>query len=121
MLFHTTRFLIFLGIVLQAFYLSPRRFRRRLLLAASYFFFYLSWNAKFIVLIWVLTAIDYTAAIWMTRVPPGPRRRAWLVVSLANLGFLGFFKYFNFLAGNVAMLLGKPAGAFALDIRGPYP
>jgi D-alanyl-lipoteichoic acid acyltransferase DltB (MBOAT superfamily) len=116
MLFHTTSFFLFLAVVLPAFYLSPKRFRSAILLAASYFF-YMSWNAKFVVLIWLLTAIDYTAAIWMTRVPPGPRRRAWLIVSLAaNLGFLGFFKYFNFLAGNIATLLGRPTGAFALDI-----
>jgi len=116
MLFHTVGFFLFLLVVLGVFYLGPRRARRPALLAASYYF-YMSWNAKFIVLIWVLTAIDYTAAIWMVRFAKGPRRRAWLIVSLAaNLGFLGFFKYFNFLAGNVAMLLGRPAGAFALDI-----
>jgi alginate O-acetyltransferase complex protein AlgI len=40
-----------------------------------------------------------------------------LVWSLAaNLGFLGFFKYFNFLAANLALLLHRPANAFALDI-----
>src|SRR5690242_14629128 len=116
MLFHTVNFFLFLAVVLAAFYAGPVRTRRLVLLAASYFF-YMSWNAKFIVLIWVLTAIDYTAAIWMVRFAKGPRRRAWLIVSLAaNLGFLGFFKYFNFLAGNVAMLLGRPAGPFALDI-----
>ena len=116
MLFHTTAFFLFLAVVLPAFYLAPRRFRNVILLAASYFF-YMSWNAKFVVLILLLTAIDYTAAIWMTRVAPGRRRRTWLIVSLAaNLGFLGFFKYFNFAAGNFAMLLGRPASAFALDI-----
>ena len=116
MLFHTPAFFLFLAVVLPAFYFSPRRFRNAILLAASYYF-YMCWNAKFVVLLWVLTAIDYTAAIWMTRVPPGARRRAWLIVSLAaNLGFLGFFKYFNFLAADVAMLTGRPANAFALDI-----
>ena len=116
MLFHTTQFFVFLAVVLPAFYLAPRSWRHAILLAASYFF-YMCWNAKFVVLLWVLTAIDYTAAIWMARVPAGPRRKAWLMVSLAaNLGFLGFFKYFNFLAGNVALLMGRPAGAFAMDI-----
>jgi alginate O-acetyltransferase complex protein AlgI len=40
-----------------------------------------------------------------------------LVLSLcANLGFLGFFKYYNFLAGNLALLLGKSPHTFFLDI-----
>ena len=116
MLFHTTQFFVFLAVVLAAFYGSPRAWRRVILLAASYYF-YMSWNAKFVVLLLVLTAIDYTAARWIARAPKGPGRRALLVMSLAaNLGFLGFFKYYNFLAANTALLLGMPSNAFALAI-----
>jgi len=64
-----------------------------------------------------LTAIDYTAGIWLERVPAGPRKKALLILSLsANLGFLGFFKYYNFLASNVALLLAKPSHSFWLEI-----
>ncbi|MBL8220578.1 MAG: MBOAT family protein, partial [Bryobacterales bacterium] len=35
---------------------------------------------------------------------------------IANLGFLGFFKYHNFFAANLAQLLGFPETAFTLDI-----
>jgi D-alanyl-lipoteichoic acid acyltransferase DltB (MBOAT superfamily) len=34
----------------------------------------------------------------------------------ANLGLLGFFKYYNFFAANIAHLLGKPESSFALSI-----
>ena len=34
----------------------------------------------------------------------------------ANLGFLGFFKYYNFLGDNFALLLGRPPHSFALAI-----
>src|SRR5437016_5164316 len=116
MLFHTGRFFLFLAIVLILFYGAPRSWRRVILLAASYFF-YMSWNAKFVVLLLVLTAIDYVAAMWMTRVAAGRKRKAFLILSLgANLGFLGFFKYFNFLAANLATLFGKPPDAWALHI-----
>ena len=105
MLFHTPQFFAFFAIVLALFYGLPRPARRWILLAASYFF-YMCWNAKFVLLIVVLTAIDYTAAMWMRRLPAGGKRKAALVMSLAaNLGFLGFFKYYNFLAGNLAWLL----------------
>ena len=114
--FHTTAFFVFLACVLALFYTSPRQWRRHILLAASYFF-YGYWNYKFIPLLLILTAIDYTAGIWIERAGATPRRKAILILSLsANLGFLGFFKYFNFVAGNVALLLGRPAGAFFHDI-----
>jgi D-alanyl-lipoteichoic acid acyltransferase DltB (MBOAT superfamily) len=116
MLFNTTQFFIFLPVVLALFYTSPHPFRRYILLAASYFF-YACWNPKFIALLLTLTAIDYTAAICLEKVAPGPRRKAFLILSLsANLGFLGFFKYYNFLAGNLALLLGRPPHSFFLDI-----
>ena len=47
----------------------------------------------------------------------GPRRKLFLIVSLAaNLGFLGFFKYYNFLADNLALLLRRDPHSFALSI-----
>ena len=116
MLFNTIQFFIFLAVVLALFYGSPRRFRRYILLAASYFF-YACWNYKFVALLLTLTAIDYTAGIWLERVRAGPRKKALLILSLsANLGFLGFFKYYNFLAANLALLLGRPPHSFWLEI-----
>jgi D-alanyl-lipoteichoic acid acyltransferase DltB (MBOAT superfamily) len=116
MLFNTTHFFLFLAVVLVLFYASPRVLRRYILLFASYFF-YGSWNVKFIPLLLTLTAIDYTAGLWIERTPFGPRRKALLVLSLsANLGFLGFFKYYNFIASNLCLLLGKPTNSFFLDI-----
>ena len=116
MLFNTTRFFVFLCVVLALFYALPRRYRKYLLLAASYFF-YASWNPRFVPLLMTLTAIDFTAGIWLERTDIPGRRRTILICSLvANLGFLGFFKYYNFLASNFAMALGKPAHSFWLDI-----
>ena len=116
MLFNTSSFFLFLAVVLALFYTAPRAFRKYVLLAASYFF-YACWNVKFLALLATLTAIDYTAGIWLERTPPGARRRAVLIGSLsANLGFLGFFKYYNFVASNVALLLARPPRSFWLDI-----
>ena len=96
MLFTTWAFWLFLLVVLAAFYLSPRPARRYILLAAS-LYFYMSWNARFVLLLLSLIATDYFAARWIGS-RQGARRRAALLLSLAaNLGFLGFFKYANFL------------------------
>ena len=116
MLFNTTHFFLFLAAVLVLFYGSPKVLRKYILLAASYFF-YGTWNYKFIALLLTLTAIDYTAGIWLEKIPAGPKRKAVLILSLgANLGFLGFFKYFNFLAGNLALAMGKPPHDFFWNI-----
>src|SRR6202158_3524004 len=116
MLFNTVQFFLFLAAVLALFYSAPRAWRKYILLAASYYF-YASWNAKFIALLLTLTAIDYCAGLWLERVAPGPRRKAVLVFSLAaNLGILGFFKYYNFLAATLALPLGRPPHSFFLEI-----
>src|ERR1039457_3821000 len=115
MLFNTTQYFVFLAVVLALFYSAPRGWRKYILLAASYYFD-ASWNAKFIALLLTLTAIDYCAGLWLG-VAPGPRRKSVLVFSLAaNLGFLGFFKYYNFLAANLALVLGRPPHSFFLEI-----
>ena len=95
--------------VLILFYTAPRAWRKYILLAASYFF-YMSWIPKFILLLLSLTAIDYTAARWIAANRRRAHRKVALVVSLsANLGLLGFFKYYNFFAANIALLLhGRP-------------
>ena len=115
MLFNTVPFFLFLAASLLLFYLSPRPARKYVLLAASYFF-YAFWNPKFVPLLLTLSAIDYTVGLLLERVKPA-HRKPLLVLGLgANLVFLGFFKYFNFLAGNVALALGRPADSFWCDI-----
>jgi alginate O-acetyltransferase complex protein AlgI len=116
MLFSTYQFFFFLAAVLVLFYTAPRPLRRFILLGASYYF-YMSWNMKFVLLLLTLTAIDYTAGFWISRTAPGAKKKLLLIASLsANLGFLGFFKYYNFLAGNLALVLGRPMNSFWLDI-----
>ena len=116
MLFQTPQFFAFLGVVLILFYSAPRPWRKFILLAASYFF-YMSWIPAFILLLLSLTAIDYLAARWIARGVSVAQRKTALIISLsANLGLLGFFKYFNFFAENIAHLLHRPSNAFALSI-----
>ncbi len=111
MLFNTVQFFLFLAVAIALFYTVPRAARKYVLLAASYFF-YGSWNPKFIALLLTLTAIDYTAGIWIER-SSGARRKLALILSLsANLGFLGVFKYFNFLVSNVSLIFGRQATPF---------
>src|ERR1700691_5569195 len=116
MLFQTAQFFVFLGVVLILFYSAPQGWRKFILLAASYYF-YMSWIPVFILLLLALTAIDYAAARWIAHTSSPRQRKTALVISLAaNLGLLGFFKYYNFFAENIAQLMHRPSNAFALSI-----
>jgi alginate O-acetyltransferase complex protein AlgI len=115
MLFNTVEFFAFFVVVLTLFYTAPKSWGKPILLIASYFF-YICWNPVFILLLLTLTVIDYVAGILIERVQPQRKKFALLMSLAANLGFLGFFKYYNFLASSIAVLLGKPQNAFFLAI-----
>jgi alginate O-acetyltransferase complex protein AlgI len=115
MLFNTFEFFLFFAVVLTAFYAAPRSWRKLILLTSSYFF-YMSWNPVFILLLMTLTVIDFASGLMIDAVRPERKKFALLMSLIANLGFLGFFKYYNFLASTLAVLMGKPQSIFFLQI-----
>lgn len=120
MIFSSFRFLVFFPVVLLLYGLSRNlRYRQWLLLVASYVF-YASWDPRFLALIFGSTLVDFVVGAKLGRETHAVRRKLWLSVSLAaNLGVLGFFKYFNFFADSLRAtfaefgVLVDPAGALA--------
>jgi alginate O-acetyltransferase complex protein AlgI len=103
MLFNSLQFAVFFPVVTLLYFLLPHKARVPLLLVASCVF-YMAFVPKYILILAALILIDYAAGIWIENAQ-GHRRKVFLIVSLcANVGMLGFFKYFNFLNGNVAAL-----------------
>jgi D-alanyl-lipoteichoic acid acyltransferase DltB (MBOAT superfamily) len=115
MLFNSFEFWIFFAVVLVGFYSVPYRAGKVLLLGASYFF-YMWWNPRFIALILASTIVDYVLGILLETAQPRRRKPLLIVSIVVNLGFLGFFKYYNFFVGSLATLLGWPADSLALNI-----
>ncbi|KAI4448104.1 hypothetical protein C823_002623 [Eubacterium plexicaudatum ASF492] len=62
MLFNSFRFFIFFPIVTVIYFIVPKKVRYLWLLAASYYF-YMSWNAKYAVLIAFSTAVTWLSGI----------------------------------------------------------
>jgi D-alanyl-lipoteichoic acid acyltransferase DltB (MBOAT superfamily) len=118
MLFNSLEFLLFFAVVLAAYRL-PHRGQNFFLLAASYFF-YASWDWRFLSLIVLSTAVDFYCGRRIHTASSLRTRRRLLLVSLGvNLGMLGVFKYFNFFADSLAVLLsslGMQADRVTLDI-----
>jgi|SRR5579872_2525881 len=115
MLFHTAVFALFLPIVLSLYFLlgtlrpSERALRAQnfLLLCASYFF-YGWWDWRFVGLIFLSTLIDYVVGLAL-QATDEKRRRAWILAAslAANLGILGFFKYYNFFVASALQALAS--------------
>lgn len=111
MLFNSFHFLLFFPAVVLVYFIVPRRARYLWLLIASYYF-YMSWNAKYAVLIAFSTVVTWVSGILLgvCRMRGAKATvRKWVVALsfLINLGILAFFKYFDFALGNVNFLLGR--------------
>lgn len=117
MLFDSAVYLVFLTLVVFAYWRMRHTAQNRFLLAASYFF-YGWWDWRFLLVMIASTAIDYWIAGAISRSTEPRQRRSLLVVSLViNFSILGFFKYFNFFvdsAEKFAVLLGMHSIPHAL-------
>lgn len=124
MQFTSFEFLIFFPVVVLLYYVMPRKLRQFWLLLASYYF-YMSWNAKYGILILTSTGITYLCALVMEKFQmenaQGKTKRR-LILSIAvvsNLALLVFFKYFYFLHDTAAMvcsIFGVELKASSLEI-----
>jgi D-alanyl-lipoteichoic acid acyltransferase DltB (MBOAT superfamily) len=115
MLFNTFQYWIFFLIVAALFYSVPFRIGKVLLVCASYFF-YMWWDPRFIVLILTSTVVDYFLGIWLEVTSGGLKKLLVAASLIVNLGFLGFFKYYDFFAGSLAALLHISPSSVVLQI-----
>lgn len=105
MIFNSLAFLVFIATFFPLYFTLKGRWRLLLCLAGSYFF-YGWWDWRFLGLILFSTGVDYLVGLQLDQTSDTQRRRGLLMTSmLVNLGFLGFFKYFNFFADSFASML----------------
>ena len=103
MLFNSIDFAIFLPIVfiLYWFVVNKNLKLQNLLIIVSSYIFYGWWDWRFLSLILFSTIVDYSVGYFLKNEENKARRKALLLTSiLVNLGFLGFFKYYNFFIEN---------------------
>lgn len=68
-------------------------------------YFYMYFKPEYILIILFTIVIDYMAGIVIEK-SKGKNRRVFLIISLAaNIGVLAFYKYFNFFAQNLNLVL----------------
>lgn len=94
MLFNSISYAIFLPIVFILYWALPHKYRWILLFFASYYF-YMSWNAKYVFLIFLTTFVSYLASILIEKYQKY-KKLILTVTLIVCLGVLFVFKYFNF-------------------------
>ena len=103
MLFNSIDFAIFLPIVflLYWFVANKNLNHQNLLIVVASYVFYGWWDWRFLSLIFFSTMVDYSIALSLKNEENQIKRKLLLWTSiLINLGFLGFFKYYNFFLDN---------------------
>ncbi|MEN9336609.1 MAG: hypothetical protein RLZZ500_1596 [Bacteroidota bacterium] len=122
MLFNSLSFAIFLPIVFILYWFVFQRswkWQNILLLVASYFF-YACWDYRFLFLLMFSTFLDYFTGLAMFDAKSQQMKRFWFWLSIGvNLGFLGFFKYYNFFITSFAdglELCGIQANFWTLQV-----
>jgi len=99
MLFNSFEFALFLPIVfiLYWFVTNKNLKLQNLLIVIASYIFYGWWDWRFLSLIVFSSIIDYSVGLGLKSQQNNAKRKLLLICSiLVNIGFLGFFKYYNF-------------------------
>ena len=116
MLFSSMTFVfMFLPIVCAFYLMSNKRFHNPILLAASILFY--AWGEpKYLAIMLLTILINYAGALAVEKF--NKHKKLWLILTIiVDLGFLIYFKYFNFIIDNINNLFH--AHISALDVIMP--
>ena len=122
MLFNSIDFAIFLPIVFILYWFVANKSLKlqNLLIVAASFVFYGWWDWRFLFLIAFSMVVDFMIGLKLEHESQTMRRKILLWTSIAiNLGFLGFFKYYDFFLDNFVAafsLFGTPINPSSLKI-----
>lgn len=103
MIFNSLDFAFFLPIVfiLYWFVFNKNLKLQNLLVVVSSYIFYGWWDWRFLSLILFSSIVDFMVGIYLRSTIKIAKRKILLWISIIiNLGFLGFFKYYNFFLDN---------------------
>ncbi|SNZ01267.1 MBOAT family O-acyltransferase [Flagellimonas pacifica] len=122
MIFNSLEFAIFLPVIfiLYWYVFNKNLKHQNLLILASSYLFYGWWDWRFLSLIIFSTVADYLIGLALIKKENQNTRKVLLWTSiLVNLGFLGFFKYYNFFLDNFVSaftFFGSELNANSLNI-----
>lgn len=108
MLFNSINFAVFFPVVFLIYWFVLKRnytWQNIFLLISSYFF-YACWDWRFMLLLAFSTLLDFACGLKIFSAATQNRKKIWLFLCTSiNIGFLGFFKYYNFFIESFQELL----------------
>jgi alginate O-acetyltransferase complex protein AlgI len=110
MLFNSIQFAFFLPIVFILYWFATNKTLRlqNLLLLFSSYVFYGWWDYRFLFLLIFSTLLDYFTGLQMEKAQDRKSKKVWFWLSIiVNLGFLAFFKYYNFFITSFSDLIAS--------------
>lgn len=116
MLFNSIDFAVFLPLIFILYwYATGNKYKvQNVLIVAASFVFYGWWDWRFLFLMIGSASIDYIVGLVLLKEANPLKRKLLLTLSIiANLGILGFFKYFNFFVENFSQAFTFMGYAFA--------
>ena len=122
MFFNSLQFAVFLPIVfvLYWFVFSKNKSTQNTFLIVMSYYFYSCWDWRFLFLLLFSTLLDYFTGIQIEKSTKERSRKFWFWLSIvANFGFLGAFKYYNFFAASFSQALtsiGLHSSPFLLNV-----
>lgn len=122
MLFNSIDFAVFLPLVFAVYWaIGSKNVRyQNLWIVISSYIFYGWWDYRFLSLIAFSTLVDFSVGRLLGKSENQKARKQLLAISVVvNLGFLGFFKYYNFFLDNFISafrFFGSDLNASSLDI-----
>jgi alginate O-acetyltransferase complex protein AlgI len=118
-LFPTTTFALFFALVLPLSWLTmPAGRRWRPFIVAASFVFYSWWDWRFVFLLAGSIVLNHVFAVRIHHVRrPSLRKRLLIVALAANVGLLGYFKYYDFFVSSSQNLLSLVGLDVPLDVR----
>jgi alginate O-acetyltransferase complex protein AlgI len=116
LVFSSLRFFVFLALIL-AFLALPLSLRKKKIgLCLASCLFYAAWDYRYLVLLLLISGIDFYCAARISTTDDDRARTRWLALSIVtNLGILGYFKYADFFLDNANALL-QYSGGHALPL-----
>ncbi|MEP7373392.1 MAG: MBOAT family O-acyltransferase [Chitinophagaceae bacterium] len=110
MLFNSLGFALFFPVVFILYWFVAKnnlKAQNFILLISSYFF-YACWDYRFLFLLIFSTFLDYYTGLKIYESKKRNTKKIWLLISVViNLGFLGFFKYYNFFVESFAEVMNS--------------
>jgi len=103
MFFTQIEFLLFIALVLVGLAMARRNGAYKGVLLLASILFYAYWDVRFLVLLLAFTIVNYICGV---QIGQSQHRKSWLWAAIVfDVALLGVFKYYNFFAANLTLLL----------------